>query len=226
MAGTVAGMVQDCAGVKEQHGDCAIAATNLVSDVAGLTAASATITNKCGDFANSKWNGDVLGLKNDLGKCTADVSGSINGIFDASNIFEKMKVNCADGKCPVTIEDTVSVLASLGSAIVAAVGDCNHYLNPKYDASHGDCVGAILDGISAVSNAAKQGKAMQDSCQSSPGRLYSQTAPVQSSTPALTALLVALPVTAVLSFAVGRRVAKKHQVEESPLELGLESGSD
>merc|ERR1711907_477292 len=218
-------MVQDCAGVHQQSGDCAIAATNLVSDVAGLTAASAKITNKCGDVANSKWNGDVLGLKNDLGKCTADVSGSINGIFDASNIFEKMKVNCADGKCPVTIEDTVSVLASLGSAIAAAVGDCNHYLNPEYDASTGDCVGAILDGISAVTNAAKQGKAMQKSCQSA-GRLYSQTAPVQSSTSALTALLVALPITAVLSFAVGRRVAKKQQVEESSVELGLESGSD
>jgi len=218
-------MVESCNGVKDANGDCAIAADLLVSDVAGLTASAATITDKCGDVANPKWNGDVLGLKNDLGKCVGDASGTFNGIFAVSNTFERLKANCADGKCPITTEDAVDVLASLGASIAAAVGDCNHAIGNKYDDSTSDCAGAILSGISKVTNAAKQGAAMKKSC-AAPGRLYSQAAPVQSSTPALTALLVALPVTAVLSFAVGRRVAKKQQAEESHLELGLESGSD
>jgi len=222
LAASVAGVVTSCDAVRDAHGDCAIAADLLVSDVAGLTASAATITNKCGNVADPKWNGDVLGLKNDLGKCVGDASGTFNGIFAVSNTFERLKANCNDGKCPMTTEDAVGVLASLGASIASAVGDCNHALGKQYDTSTSDCAAAILSGIAKVTNAAKQGAAMKKSC-AAPGRLYSEQGPAPSSMPALAALVVALPITAVASFAVGRRFAAKRQ-QNTVLEL--EGGMD
>jgi len=142
LASSIAGTIKACGQVK--FGDsaiCGLAANNMVSATAGLAEAGEIIADKCAHASKAPWNGDVLGGSTQLGKCTADMSGSINGIFSVANGMERLKANCADDHCPITALDAVGILASLGGSITAAVGDCSQYTHPNYDASATDCVG-------------------------------------------------------------------------------------
>jgi len=218
LASSIAGTIKACGQVR--FGDsaiCGIAADNMVSATAGLAEASEIIADKCAHAAKAPWDGDVLGGSTQLGKCTADMSGSINGIFSVANGMEKLKANCADGHCPITALDAVGLLASLGGSITAAVGDCSQYKNPKYDASEGDCAGAIMGAVSQLSATVDQTKAMQNAC-NTPARLYSQPAAPSSSMPIM-ALAAALPVTAVVSFVLGRRFSSRAR-QQVDMELG------
>jgi len=220
LASSIAGTIKACGQVK--FGDsavCGIAANNMVSASAGLAEAGEIIADKCATPVGSKapWNGDVLGGSTQLGKCTADMSGSINGIFSVANTLERLKANCADDHCPITALDAAGVLGSLGGSITAAVGDCTKYNNPSHDASATDCVGAIMGAVSQLSATVDQTKIMSQSC-AAQARLYSQPA-AQSSTMPVMALVAALPVTAVVSFLLGRRVSSRTR-QEVELELG------
>jgi len=212
LASSIAGTIKACGQVK--FGDsaiCGIAANNMVSAAAGLAEAGEIIADKCAHASKAPWDGDVLGGSTQLGKCTADVSGSLNGIFSVANGMERLKTNCADGRCPITALDAVGILASLGNSITAAVGDCAQYTNPKHDASATDCVGAVMGAVSQLSATVDQTKIMQKSC-AAPARLYSQPDAQSSSMPVM-ALVAALPLTAVVSFLLGRRVSSSARQE-------------
>jgi len=218
LASSIAGTIKACGQVT--FGDnavCGIAANNMVSATAGLAEAGEIIADKCAHASKAPWDGDVLGGSTQLGECTADMSGSINGIFSAANTLDRLKANCADDHCPITALDAVGVLASLGGSITAAVGDCATYTNPSHDASATDCVGAIMGAVSQLSATVDQTKIMKQSC-AAPARLYSQSAAQSSTMPAM-ALVAALPVTGVVSFLLGRRVSSRTR-QEVELELG------
>jgi len=219
LASSIAGTIKACGQVRfDESAECGLAADNMVSVTAGLAEASEIIADKCAHASNPKKAGDVLGGSTQLGKCVADLSGSINGIFSAANGFNQLKAQCADGSCPITSLDAAGLLASLGSSIVSAVGDCAKYKNPKYDASEGDCAGAIMNAVSQLDAAVDQGEALKKLC-NGPARLYSQTTPQASSSSGMLALVVALPITAVVSFALGKRLSNRAPRQEQDQEL-------
>jgi len=219
LASSIAGTIQACGSVHfDESAACGIAANNMVSATAGLAEAGEIIADKCAHVGKAPFDGDVLGGSTQLGKCTADMSGSINGIFNVANTMQQLKANCGDGKCPITSLDAVGILASLGGSITAAVGDCAKYENPKHDDSKTGCAGAIMGAVTQLAATVDQSKTMQKTCEA-PARLYTQTAPQASNTPALMALGAALPVTAVVSFILGKRLSARAR-QEVELELG------
>jgi len=216
LASSIAGTIQACGSVRfDESAACGIAADNMVSATAGLAEAGEIIADKCAHLGKG---GDVLVGSTQLGKCVADMSGSINGIFNVANTMQKLKANCGDGKCPITSLDAVGILASLGGSITAAVGDCSKYQNPKHDASETDCAGAIMGAVTQLAATVDQSKTMQKTCEA-PARLYSQTAPRATNTPAIMAFGAALPLTAVVSFILGKRLSTRAR-QQVDTELG------
>lgn len=218
LASSIAGVMKDCGTVHLENAECGLHADKLVSATASLAAASAIVADKCGGASHAPWNGDVLGGATQLGKCTGNVGASINGIFQASNQLKRADHDCSVGrKCTFDTLDAVGVLANLGAAVAGAVGDCETYVNKNYDASEGDCAGAILSAIGSITAASDEGEAMKKAC-AAPSRLYSQSSAPATNSPALLALGAALPLTAAISFVLGKRLRARQEVE---VELGM-----
>merc|ERR1719253_76182 len=136
MSAAIAGMIDSCDGINKENHKCAAAANSVVSATAGLAAAGGAIADKCTDAGHGY--GDVLGTATTLGKCTADAGSSMNSIFGAVNTLHHVKKGCDaakhhEKKCTADSLDMVSVLASFGAYIAAAVEDCSMYHHPLDD---------------------------------------------------------------------------------------------
>jgi hypothetical protein len=234
MAGSIAGMVQSChqSLVTENH-ECALAANALVSATAGLAAASGLIADKCAHVAKAPKDGGVLGLATDLGSCTADAGGSMNSLFHASNSLQNVKKHCAKGlgqkHCAMDALDAVGVLSSFGAAIAAAVSDCSAYHDKTAppsattDTAAASCANGILSAVAQLTEVAEQGVTLKRVCEAPAARLYLEGHDAATSGALPFALAAALPITAVLSFALGKRVAKsRQQTAADDTELGIE----
>jgi hypothetical protein len=233
MAGSIAGMVQSCGGIKTANHECALAANALVSGTAGLAAASGSIADKCAHVAKAPKDGGVLGLATDLGSCTADAGGSMNSLFHASNSLQNVKKHCAKGlgqkHCAMDALDAVGVLSSFGAAIAAAVSDCSAYHDKTAppsattDTAAASCANGILSAVAQLTEVAEQGVTLKRVCEAPAARLYLEGHDAATSGALPFALAAALPITAVLSFALGKRVAKsRQQTAADDTELGIE----
>jgi hypothetical protein len=228
MINIIVGAVNKCGDVDTANAACGQAVGGLTSAAAGLTAGSAGVGSWVADKAEGG-NAVVDGSVTKLGKCVMDTKGAANGLFQAAASIQAAQKGCGEGAkedaCAVDALQVVSVMSGLGSAIAHSVSHCSH-------AGNADAVmsGDILDLISALDAVASAGIKVSQACAVSDARLFEIESGKASATAnnSLSLFLAALlPVAAVLSFVLGRRMGRKspatRDIEEmSIIQLGDE----
>jgi len=214
-AGAIAGMMNSCGAIDEANSKCGLAVNGLVSATAGLAAAGGKITQFC---IKKDYEDPEPDLKTVLGKCTIQSGGSINSIFDAKNTIGRLQKGCDDSgskKCAVNVLDVVSVVADLGAHLSGAAAFCQQYANPGAQVGAEKCTNGVLEAIADLSNVARIAMGVEKACSTEATRLYLEgNGEAATSSPSATitsALLAALPITAVLGVIAGMRIAKSRQ---------------
>jgi len=226
MIATIVGAVADCGGITTESAKCAAAVTDLTGAAAGLAAASGEILGACPnsfsqvDIDKYKDDGtdgaDGTNQKTILGVCIVDAKDAMGSLFSASKYLSKA-ANCGgkngkNGGCTNTALNIVMALADMGSNLAASVSDCAAVKGVGNANAY--CASAVLALVSGLHEVALAGKKIKKGCKHAgrTSRLYENTEEVPTSSSSLTLALAAfLPVTAMLSFVVGRRTRSHHQ---------------
>lgn len=203
-------------GVKER---CGLAAGEVTESLAGVAAASSGIAENChkGDIH------PVEGLKQEflvgsnhmtpkLASCIVDIKSMTKAVLKASLGFATVKTNCdeSSGDCVGNVLYIVSSMAELGEYIAGVVGHCSTPVNHQ-----AACASDILGLLRNLAHLSASGTQLAQACSlSAAERLYLENdkdaqAEDDTNTRSLGFALAAfLPITAVLSFVGGRRMAK------------------
>jgi len=208
-----------------KHAKCGMAAGALTEGFAGLAAASGGIAAKCDTKLNpgqiqtvrgamqnaGSYAGDARNQK--FGACIVDIKSSMKSFFKVIKRLMTVKHNCKHGMSKHCVHNSLKIVAAfanLGAFIANAVGHCDAH---KFN---GDayCAAQSMRLVNEVNNVAKAGVAMAKEChEDSDSRLYlldeeDDEAPASSSSSVTMALAAMLPITAVLAFVGGSRLAK------------------
>jgi len=239
LANDIAAMVSECADLKYENEDCVSLVTDLVSQTAGLASDGGALANHCGHIVPERLDNDILGKLTTLGMCTVDTGGAMNSLFKASGVIKHVKNNCgeksSEGSCATSSLNVLSVISNLGSYISQSVADCHQYseivAHHKDDLVNEDlsmCATAVLHSIADLSGVAQIALQLKDVCQVSDARLFIENGSKEATKPAgmnpiVLGSLAMVPITAALSFAAGKRLAKTRQEVHA---FNLESQED
>lgn len=216
MIATIVGAVADCGAITTESAQCAAAVTGLTGAAAGLAAASAGIVDACPNSLKIP-NGlpdDGTAQETNLGFCIIDAKGALSSLFSASKYLSQAADCKQNGDCSDTAVNVISALADMGSNLAAGVSDCSSVKGDANDKA--GCASASLALVSALTGISQAGEAMQGVCGADASRLYqNREVPTGSSSLPL-ALAAFLPITAVLSFMVGRRTRARPQQATEP----------
>lgn len=212
--------VQRCGGVLQGVKErCGLAAGEVTQSLAGVAASASGIAENC-------HKGDVkptVGLAHEflvgsnhmtpkLASCVVDIKSMTKAVLKASLGFATVKMNCDESKgaCEQNVLYIVSAMAELGEYIAGVVGHCSTPTN-----HHAACASDILGLLRNLAHLSASGTELGEACAlTAAERLYLETgssaqAEDDTKTRSLSIALAALlPITAVLSFVGGRRMAK------------------
>jgi len=214
--------IQRCGGVlQDMRARCGLAAGEVTESLAGVAGSISGIAEHCekGDIK------PVQGLKDEfmigsnhmtpkLAACVVDIKSMTKSVLKASLGFATVKTNCDEstGACVGNVLYIVSAMAELGEYIAGVVGHCSTPVN--HDAA---CASDILGLLRNLAHLSASGTSLAAACAlTGPERLFLendgndvQEAQDDTKSKSLSFGLAALlPITAVLAFMGGRRMAK------------------
>jgi len=208
MIATIVGAVADCGAIQTANAECAAAVTGLTSAAAGLAAASGGLVDAC-PKAVRRLGIDPLDQTTNLGLCIMDAKGTLSSIFRASKYLSVAGGCKKNGGCADTALNIIMALADMGSNLAESFNDCSSVKGAGND--NADCDASGLALVSALSQIALAGKGIKAGCNVGAARLYENTEMPTSSSSWTVALAALLPISAVLSFVLGRRTRSRQQ---------------
>jgi len=212
--------LEGCGGIKTEHAECGLAVGVLTKASAGMAASSGGIIAECPNALEQHTLGTVRGALDDaqtyghseFGKCVVDVKSLMKSLFQAVKRIMTVKAICDNTnaeRCAHNSIKIVSAFASMGEFLANALDDCSPHGNEE-----AACAGAAIALVAETHNVARAALAMDHGCKlSETERLYldgdeDTIAPATNGGSMTLGLVALLPITAVLSFVGGSRVAK------------------
>lgn len=195
-----------------------------VNDVMAAGAQAAAGANTAANTAKAA----ASGFSNSFGQCTLNVKDSVKSLFKAVKRAMVMGNGCAPGsaECAHNAIKLVDAFVGLAEYISGSVSNCASNVNDKVNAGCAQMSARLTHATGEVGVAATR---LAAACQPTPAaRLYldsldnkkAAAAPATNSlTMGLTALL---PLTAVIAFAAGKRLAKTRMQQIPDEELVVE----
>jgi len=237
--------LDECGDVKSEKPECGFGIGELTRSMAELTSASAGIVAKCPNEYNGGKPLDTVGatlnaaaaktnaaasmagangegFNPTFGQCIINVKDSVKSLFKAVKRAMTIGDDCTvpnTEECAHNSLKLVDAFVGLAEFISGAVGKCG--VDPK-NRINGVCAQMAARLTHAVSAVGVAGTQLAAACEPSPAeRLYLDSgdkkiaaAPASSGlTMGLTALL---PITAVVAFVAGKRLAKVRSVQPLP----------
>jgi hypothetical protein len=225
--------VDDCGGLSgDPHHKCGLAVGVLTRSMAGLAAASGGIVAKCPNHLNGghpmdtvgtamenagKYGGKrafkTAGFSPSFGQCVINIKDTVKSLFKGIKRIMTVKENCEDPKsvgCAHNSIKIVDAFTGLAEYISGAIAKCSGSSKHQVDAL---CAQMSIRLFHAIGNVDRASTAMMTDCKISEAeRLYLENedeAPVApaNSNAATLALAAFLPITAVVAFAAGKRLA-------------------
>jgi len=236
--------VGNCGALKDDHYKCGLAVGVLTRSFAGLASASAGIVAKCPignklgggavttvaqDMEDAaKYGGDhankVAGVPAGMGECIINVKDTFKALFKAIKRIMTLKDNCEDAASKHCTHNTIKVVSSftaLGEYLAGAIGKCDAKTH-----SNALCAQMSLRLVRQVENVGRASVAMTKDCDiGGAERLYLEDAEASnpaSDNKATMALAALLPLTALVAFVGGSRLAKARAQVTSDSELLVE----
>jgi len=206
----IVGMLKTCFPTHMVEGHtakCVSAAGNFVANTAGIVSASAGIANDCSPNPSPP----ILAATTALGDCIALSSGSAHYLLEAIVKVQKLS-KCTGGQCKQTIAGLVNVLAHFGSDFAGAFNHCA-LVNGGTGNHNAQCASDIFGVLGGLTGLAHHGIAMARACAApKESSKYDATGIgnglTTSGNPLVFVFAAALPITAIVSFFVGSRLAK------------------
>merc|ERR1719263_649237 len=248
MVNVILKAVNKCGSLNTEHADCGLAVGVLTRSMAGLSAASAGIVARCPNKLNSGHAlatvGDAVesankygtsggdrayktaGFGSQFGQCIINIKDTMKSLFKAIKRIMTVKHNCEDPKskhCAHNVAKIVASFTALGEYLSGALGKCTVASNPSMSAD-ALCAQMSLRLIHHVDNVDRAGTNMARHCDlTAAERLYLEDEDGEVSTPAkdnsaTLALAALLPITAVMSFVLGKRLAKSRAEPSTELD--------
>merc|ERR1719379_2684837 len=117
-------VVNKCHGLNTANKECGLAASQFTEHIAGLSAASAEVAQKCPAIAAKKAPG--LGVIASPVMCTIDIKNAAKGLFKTVKTSQANKDLCEEKglNCDKNILDITASVAGMGGFIAGAVGQC------------------------------------------------------------------------------------------------------
>jgi hypothetical protein len=237
MVNVILKAVNKCGSLNTEHADCGLAVGVLTRSMAGLSAASAGIVARCPNKLNGGQAlatvGDAMesankygtsagdrayktaGFGSQFGQCIINIKDTMKSLFKAIKRIMTVKHNCKhpDSKhCAHNVAKIVASFTALGEYLSGALGKCTVASNPDMS-KDALCAQMSLRLIHHVDNVDRAGTNMARHCDlTAAERLYlenedEEVAPASNNSATL-ALAALLPITAVMSFVMGKRLAK------------------
>jgi hypothetical protein len=249
MINVIVKAVDDCGGLAgDPHHKCGLAVGVLTRSMAGLAAASGGIVAKCPNHLNGgkpmdtvgtamenagKYGGKrafkTAGFSPTFGQCVINIKDTVKSLFKGIKRIMTIKENCEDPKsmgCAHNSIKVVDAFTGLAEYISGAIAKCSASSKHQVDAL---CAQMSIRLFHAIGNVDRASTAMYQDCKiSTAERLYlenEETAPVapaSSSGSVTLALAALLPITAVLSFVGGKRLARARAQAIPDSELQIE----
>jgi len=243
MVNVIVKAVGQCGEITTDKPMCGLAISELTRSLAGLTSASAGIVAKCpndynggnplstvgsameGASATSGSNpaGGALGFSPSFGQCIIDVKDSVKSLFKAVKRVMVMSDDCAtpeSDECAHNALKLVDGFVGLAEFISGAVGKCG--VDPK-NKVNGLCAQMSARLTHAVGAVGVAGTALAAACEPTPAeRLYldslgqKKDAAAPATSGLTMGLMALLPMTAVVAFVAGKRLAKGRSMEPLP----------
>jgi hypothetical protein len=238
MVNVILKAVNKCGSLNTEHADCGLAVGVLTRSMAGLSAASAGIVARCPNKLNGGHAlatvGDAMesanrygtnggdrayktaGFGSQFGQCIINIKDTMKSLFKAIKRIMTVKHNCKhpDSKhCAHNVAKIVASFTALGEYLSGALGKCTVASNPDMS-KDALCAQMSLRLIHHVDNVDRAGTNMARHCDlTAAERLYLEDEDGEPIAPATNnsatfALAALLPMTAVLSFVAGKRLAK------------------
>jgi hypothetical protein len=164
------------------------------------------------------------GFSNHFGQCLIDVKDTVKSLFKATARILTVTDNCADIHSPACNKNVAKIVAAfsdMGSYLAGAVGKCSNDTKTDVEA---ECAQYSLKLADALADVDRSAAGMQMGCGlvANP-RLYSAleeddedvSAAGSSSGPLTFALAAVLPITAVVGYVAGKRLARGTAVSTS-----------
>merc|ERR1719440_2637372 len=118
--------MDNCEAVNTIKKDCAIAASEMTSHLAGLSASSGGVVQKCFEGPAHAQNWDPV--HRDHGMCTVDVKNGVKNLFKIVKSFLKLDENCNESNpnaCVANGFQIIGALSGTGSFLAGAIGRCS-----------------------------------------------------------------------------------------------------
>jgi hypothetical protein len=234
MINVIVKAVDDCGGLAgDPHHKCGLAVGVLTRSMAGLAAASGGIVAKCPNHLNGgkpmdtvgtamenagKYGGKrafkTAGFSPTFGQCVINIKDTVKSLFKGIKRIMTVKENCEDPKSQHCAHNSMKIVAAftgLAEYISGAIAKCSASSKHQVDAL---CSQQSIRLFHALANVDRAGTEMGRKCQITEAeRLYldnEDEAPVAApaSNSVTLALAALLPISAVVSFVAGSRLAK------------------
>jgi hypothetical protein len=243
MVNIIVKAVDKCGAITTSKPQCGIAIGELTRSMAGLTSASAGIVAKCPNKANGGHPLDTVGdtmaaaassndasdtaqangggFSNTFGQCTINVKNSVKSLFKAVKRAMVLSDDCATPgslECSHNAVKLVDAFVGLAEYISGAVAKCGQKEANRVNAGCAEMSARLTHATGEVGVA---GTALAAACAPTEAeRLYldsidnKKVAAAPASSSLTFALAAFLPVTAVVAFVGGKRMAKVRSVAE------------
>jgi hypothetical protein len=210
--------VSECGAFDAYKARCGMQVGAFTRAVGELTSASAKIATQCHDGYGAPITTDkgaalaTKGFSIGLGKCIINVKDSVKSLFNVIARLMTIKTNCDYGHpeyCAHNAMTVVAAFAGIAEYVAGSIAHCNPTADSAIPAA---CTKASFELIRSTDNVAGTAGAMAYECKPTEAeRLFLEgkvSAPSNSNGLVTFGLVALLPITAVLSFVGGSRLAK------------------
>jgi len=208
MANTIVSAAAECGAIDTSKSGCGQLVGHLLATTAGLASKVGEVMHRCPGKFNAGADHTILDRDTRLGKCVINAKDTLKSVF---NIAHGMSHIGDDEDKEVA---GAGVVTDFGAYLAESFHQCEAYDNKgNEDAA---CAASILGMISELDRVGEIGEQMSHVCEPSDedkARLYAREGQKVASTGtnSMNLLLAAfLPITMIVSFAMGRRYAKNH----------------
>jgi len=232
MVNVILKAVEGCGGLQTENAKCGLAVGVLTRSMAGLAAASGGIVAKCPNKFNGGHPMDTVGTAMEnadrygggrafktagfspgFGQCVINIKDSVKSLFKAIKRIMTVKENCEDPESMHCAHNSIKIVAAftgLAEYISGSVAKCSANSAHTVDAL---CAQMSIRLFHALGETDRAGTAMARDCHITEAqRLYldneKEVSTPASSNSATLALAALLPITAIVSFVGGKRLAK------------------
>jgi len=236
MINTINKAVNGCGQIMDNRAQCGIAIGEVTASMAGVAGASSAIAEDCPEKhlgepvhgLGEALSGTSGHFSHNLATCIIDSKRLFFMVIRASAQIADASEQCktpGDKDCADAVIKTTIAVAAMGEMIAGVVGTCT-----KPDNQQAKCAAGVLGLLRNLVHMSNAGKALDGACEATAAeRLFLENggsqaqaqAPTKDNLPTF-ALAMLLPITAVMSFVAGRRMAKSQRTPTYDAEAGEE----